>query len=116
MTSRVTRPAAAKLPVVLLVNSGATAHQDLLPKVGRVLPNPEIVKVEDGSTDATAEMAKWLGAKVVRHPHSRGNGAAAIEASARVAQGETSIFLDAAGGQRDLADIPGVISELESTE
>ncbi|WP_421860166.1 glycosyltransferase family 2 protein [Marinobacter salarius] len=56
----------------------------------------EIIVVDDGSTDGTGDIAEKLGATVVRHPYSKGNGAA-IKSGARAATGETLLFMDADG-------------------
>jgi glycosyltransferase involved in cell wall biosynthesis len=40
------------------------------------LPAAEVIVVDDGSTDATARVARALGARVVRHEHNRGTAAA----------------------------------------
>ncbi|MBA2242959.1 MAG: glycosyltransferase [Chthoniobacterales bacterium] len=53
----------------------------------------EVIVVDDASTDATAEIAKRFGAKVV--PVCRRQIAAARNAGARVASGEILFFVDA---------------------
>lgn len=59
-------------------------------------PDAQIIVVDDGSTDETAELARNAGAQVVRHPESLGNGAA-VKAGARVATGEIIAFMDGDG-------------------
>lgn len=62
-------------------------------------PDAQIIVVDDGSTDETAELARNAGAQVVRHPESLGNGAA-VKAGARAATGEIIAFMDG-DGQHD---------------
>lgn len=58
-------------------------------------PDLEIVVVDDGSHDATAERARAAGAdQVVVLPHNRGKGAA-VRAGVLVARGRTVAFTDA---------------------
>lgn len=66
-----------------------------------------VVVVDDGSADATAEVAKQAGAQVVRHPHNRGKGAALVTGLTHLQQSgaDAAIFLDG-DGQHDPAEIP----------
>ncbi|SFM88761.1 glycosyltransferase family 2 protein [Marinobacter pelagius] len=70
----------------------------------------EVIVVDDGSTDGTASAASREGVKVIRHPYSKGNGAA-IKAGARAAKGKTLLFMDA-DGQHDPRDIPRLLEKL----
>jgi dolichyl-phosphate beta-glucosyltransferase len=55
---------------------------------------PEIVVVDDGSSDDTAAVAERAGARVVRHDVNRGKGAA-VRSGMLAATGRTIAFLDA---------------------
>lgn len=74
-------------------------------------PHAEVIVVNDGSSDSTAEVAEAAGARVVHHPYSKGNGAA-IKTGARAAGGEIIVFMDA-DGQHDPADIPRLLALIE---
>jgi glycosyltransferase involved in cell wall biosynthesis len=56
----------------------------------------EILVVDDASTDATAARAEAAGARVVRHPYNKGNGAA-VKTGIRAAQGEVVLLMDGDG-------------------
>ncbi|XID75169.1 glycosyltransferase family 2 protein [Alkanindiges sp. WGS2144] len=70
----------------------------------------EIIVVNDGSTDSTAEIARQAGAKVLNHPYSKGNGAA-IKSGARAATGDVIVFMDA-DGQHDPQDVPRLLEKI----
>jgi glycosyltransferase involved in cell wall biosynthesis len=70
----------------------------------------EVLVVDDGSTDGTADAAAKAGARVVRHPYSMGNGAA-VKAGIRAAKGSVLLLLDA-DGQHLPEDIPKLLDAL----
>ena len=74
-------------------------------------PDAEIIVVNDGSTDATAEVAEKAGATVLSHPESLGNGAA-VKAGARAASGEVLAFMDG-DGQHDPHALDRLLAKLD---
>ena len=54
----------------------------------------EVVVVDDGSRDATAERARKAGARVISHPHNLGYGAA-LKTGIRAARYDTIVITDA---------------------
>ncbi len=78
--------------------------------VMHVLPDAEVIVVDDGSEDDTASIAQVHGARVMRHPYPKGNGAA-IKTGARAALGDVMVFLDG-DGQHDPSDIPRLLEQI----
>lgn len=74
-------------------------------------PEAEIIVVDDGSSDATGEVASSAGATLVRHPESLGNGAA-VKAGARIAQGDIIALMDG-DGQHDPKEIAPLLEKLD---
>ena len=70
----------------------------------------EIIVVDDGSADDTGERARAAGARVVRHPYNKGNGAA-VKSGIRQATGEFVLIVDA-DGQHRAADALRVVARL----
>jgi glycosyltransferase involved in cell wall biosynthesis len=73
-------------------------------------PWHEIIVVDDGSRDATAERATGAGARVIRHPYNKGNGAA-VKTGIRTATGEYVLIVDG-DGQHKPADARRLVARL----
>ena len=73
-------------------------------------PWREVLVIDDGSTDDTAGAAEAAGARVIRHPYNKGNGAA-IKTAIRNARGEFMLIVDGDGQHRP-ADALRVAAEL----
>ena len=96
------------ISVVIPAKNEAAAIANTVQGIASRLPGAQLIVVNDGSTDSTAEVARQAGALVVDHPYSKGNGAA-IKTGARAARGEIIVFMDA-DGQHDPADIPRLLA------
>jgi len=70
----------------------------------------EILVVDDGSDDGTRESAAAAGARVIRHPYNKGNGAA-VKTGLRQATGRYVLIMDA-DGQHQAADAPRLVARL----
>ena len=70
----------------------------------------EILVVDDGSADETAIVAATAGARVIRHPYNKGNGAS-VKTGIRHASGEYVLVIDA-DGQHSAADAVRVVGFL----
>ena len=72
----------------------------------------DIVVVDDGSIDDTAARAAAAGARVVRHPYNKGNGAA-VKTGIRATDAPFVLIVDADGQHRP-ADAVRLVSYLDS--
>lgn len=96
--------------IVLPAKNEAGAISITIAGIVKILPYAEIIVVNDGSTDDTAQLAQAAGSKVINHPYSKGNGAA-IKTGARAATGDIIIFMDA-DGQHDPQDILKLLEKI----
>src|SRR3972149_7133038 len=73
----------------------------------------KVVVVDDGSSDATAEIAEALGAIVIKHSGNRGYGAAlqTIFNTARAMDTDKMVIIDS-DGQHDPREIPKLLEPL----
>ncbi len=74
----------------------------------------EIIVVDDGSTDGTGDEATRAGARVVRHPYNKGNGAA-VKSGIRNASGEFILIIDGDGQHKpsDALALVGLLGEYD---
>ncbi len=101
----------ASVSVVLPCRNEAEGLAKLLPEIKRFLPQAEILVVDDGSTDESANVCREFGIEPISHPCSMGNGAA-IKTGARHARGSVLVLMDA-DGQHDPKYIPGMLEKLD---
>ncbi len=89
---------------------------DAAPSIGAVVERTlplvaEVLVVDDGSRDATAEAARHAGARVLRHPENLGKGRALAAAFRDLfARGATAVVTLDADGQHLPAEIPKLVA------
>ena len=86
------------------------AIADLVTALRQSAPWLEIIVVDDGSTDQTGASAAAAGARVVRHPYNKGNGAA-VKTGIREATGEWIVIIDG-DGQHAAGDAARLVAGL----
>jgi glycosyltransferase involved in cell wall biosynthesis len=99
------------LSIVIPAKNEAATIADVVASARSEYPEAEIIVVDDGSTDATADLAEAAGATVVRHPESLGNGAA-VKSGARAAKGEILALMDG-DGQHDPRELGKLLARLD---
>ncbi len=99
------------LSIVIPAKNEAAAIAAVVTSARSEYPEAEIIVVDDGSTDATADLAEAAGATVVRHPESLGNGAA-VKSGARAAKGEILALMDG-DGQHDPRELGKLLARLD---
>jgi glycosyltransferase involved in cell wall biosynthesis len=72
----------------------------------------EVLVVDDGSTDETGPQASAAGARVIRHPYNKGNGAA-VKTGIRQSTGMFVLIADG-DGQHRASDATRLVSHLDN--
>ena len=78
--------------------------------VNKLDKNHEIIVIDDGSADNTAQSARDAGATVIQHPYNIGNGAA-VKTGIRHARGKILVTIDG-DGQHDPNDIIKLVNQI----
>lgn len=99
-----------KLTIVIPAYNEEKSIARVVERTRAMKPLCEVVVVDDGSTDRTSEEAIRAGARVVRHPYNKGNGAA-VKTGIRAARGEVVLLLDA-DGQHPPEDIDRLLQHI----
>lgn len=97
-----------RISVVLPCYNEEDSIADLIARLRSLSCVDEILVVDDGSTDRTAERAEAAGGRVVRHPYNLGNGAS-VKTGIRKATGEVVVLMDG-DGQHPPEEVPKLIT------
>jgi len=98
--------------IIIPVFNEAESLREVLEDIRALeITQSEILVIDDGSVDGSAEIAFNAGANVVRHPYNIGNGAA-VKSGIRAAQGRRLVLMDG-DGQHQAADIPKLLAHCE---
>jgi glycosyltransferase involved in cell wall biosynthesis len=92
------------------VGTVAEVVRDIYMNVANVPTVAEVLVIDDGSTDGTAEAAESAGARVIRLPVNGGKGRA-MRRGINEAVGDILVFLDG-DGQDDPTDLPTLLEAL----
>jgi glycosyltransferase involved in cell wall biosynthesis len=112
MKTTADREKAVDVSIVIPAFNESENIESVVQSIQSLYPSYELVVIDDGSTDDTAEIAAAAGATVYRHPYNIGNGAA-VKTGIRYANGETLVFMDG-DGQHDPKDIKKLVDALNT--
>jgi glycosyltransferase involved in cell wall biosynthesis len=86
----------SSVSVVIPALDEAATIGDVVTRLRAGAPWHEVLVIDDGSHDRTGELAQSAGARVIRHPYTKGNGAA-VKSGIRQATGEWVLIIDGDG-------------------
>jgi glycosyltransferase involved in cell wall biosynthesis len=101
---------ARDVSIVIPAMNESAAIAAVVGALAAAAPWREIIVVDDGSTDETGALAAKAGARVIRHPYRKGNGAA-VKSGIRQAAGAWILIIDG-DGQHQPADAMRLVARL----
>jgi glycosyltransferase involved in cell wall biosynthesis len=108
---KITRGVKVKLSIIIPAKNESHGLAKLLPELRNYYPEFDIIVVDDGSEDNTEQLVKSNGVTLVRHPYSKGNGAA-IKTGARASEADILVFMDA-DCQHNPEDIKKLLDKMD---
>lgn len=103
-----------ELSIILPALNEASSLAGLLPDLIETFPDAEILVVDDGSSDDTAEICRQHQCTLLSNPYRMGNGAA-IKRGARAAHGRYLAMMDA-DGQHTAVDLQRLWARSQSAD
>src|SRR5438132_10486051 len=110
--ARPRHPEAARTSIIIPAFNEAATIGPLVTQLRAVAAWHEVLVIDDGSIDDTDRQALAAGARVIRHPYNKGNGAA-MKTGIRQSTGEFVLIVDADGQHRP-ADALRLVSQLDT--
>lgn len=102
-----------RVAVVIPAYQAAATIGEVVSQTLGILPDANLIVVDDGSADGTGEAGRGKGTTVVTHPRNRGKGAALRTGLARArADGAEVIVTIDADGQHPAAEIPRLLQPI----
>jgi glycosyltransferase involved in cell wall biosynthesis len=105
-------PITADTSIVIPAFNEGRSIAPLVTALRAAAPWREILVVDDGSIDDTGAQALAAGARVLRHPYNKGNGAA-VKTGIRESNGANLLIIDADGQHRP-SDAVRLVSHLDA--
>jgi glycosyltransferase involved in cell wall biosynthesis len=109
--ARTTRPPSATTSIIIPAFNEAASIGPLVTELRSAAAWHEILVVDDGSADETVARAAAAGARVIRHPYNKGNGAA-VKTGIRHATGRFILIMDG-DGQHSVPDAVRILSYID---
>ncbi len=105
---------AKNVSVIIPVFNEAAIIGNIVSEIKALYPDYDVIVINDGSQDTTADEAQKAGATVFSHPYNIGNGAA-VKSGIRVAAGDILVFMDGDGqhNPQDIAKLLDYIPEFD---
>jgi glycosyltransferase involved in cell wall biosynthesis len=99
-----------RVSIVIPAHGEAEVIGDVVCRALAVLPGAEIIVVDDGSKDQTAQRAADAGALVLKNPYNIGNGAS-VRRGIRASSGDVVVMMDG-DGQHPPEAIPALLAPM----